>query len=149
MLDFFQKQLAKIEKELQELYIARGNAGVESQGSYENVIAQKNKERERLLKDIETEKNKQAAPLPSQPPIEAAVESNNPKETIRTLINQNKLKEAIEIMKINWNDNSIILLSARLRQAKDQMNNGVISYDQYTLEINKIRNSILDTLEDL
>ena len=149
MLDFFQKQLAKIEKELQELYIARGNAGVESQGSYENVIAQKNKERERLLKDIETEKNKQAAPLPSQPPIEAAVESNNPKETIRTLINQNKLKEAIEIMKINWNDNSIILLSARFRQSKDQMNNGVISHDQYTLEINKIRNSILDTLEDL
>lgn len=148
MLDFLKKQLNNIEEELKQLYLNRARAGVETVGSYENMIASKKAERKRLLDEIiELEgTNTTASTANTSNNAEQIVVS---KQRIRNLVANGKLNEALEAMQAQWDDSSITLLAARLSSANRDKNKGIISRVDYDLSINSIVNSILEILKDL
>ncbi|MCP3929973.1 MAG: hypothetical protein GY705_12840 [Bacteroidetes bacterium] len=151
MLDFLNKQLSNTEEELKDLFRMRANAGPESVGGIENRIFSLKKERSRLLKEIQE--------LETIPPEESVEEKPNvtsekvSKEQlikeIRSLIANGKTKNAIEKIQANWDDNTITLLAARFNRINSQNNLGILPHADYVIELNRITNSLLNTLNDL
>lgn len=71
MLDFLQKQLAKVENDLQDCYLQRPLAGILMEGQIQIQIDNLKKERIKLIEDIKEETN-------LQNPLETTTETNVP-----------------------------------------------------------------------
>jgi len=138
MKEFLEGQKSKIEEELKQLYIDRGRAGVETEGSYDNIIGRKKRELAKLVNDLDGAGN-----------TETRAGHINSKTDITSLIAQDKIEEAIQKLMNSTGDNQLILLFGRYNRIKKQNDSGTISQADYSIEINKITNSLLSILNDL
>lgn len=137
MIEFLKEQKSKIEEELKQLYIDRARSSIETEGSYDIMIGRKKKELSNLNQEIKELEDKQPT------------EITNPNLEIKTLIAKGKIEEAIQKLMVSSRDDQLIMLSARYNQIKNQNNSGIITHDNFTIEINKITNSLLSILNDL
>lgn len=138
MKEFLEKQKTKIEEELKQLYIDRARSGVETIGSYDIMIDRKKTELNKIISDLDGTKN--AAIVSS---------STDYRIEIKSLIAKGKIDKAIQKLMDNSKDDQIIMLSARYNRIKSQNNSGTISQANFSIELNKITNSLLGILNDL
>lgn len=138
MKEFLKEQISKIEEELKQLYINRARSSIETEGSYDIMIDRKKKELNKLIIDLDGNKNTEI--------ISNGIDS---RVEIKTLIAKGKIEEAIQKLMNSYGDDQLIMLSARYNQIKNQNNSGTISQANFSIELNKITNSLLSILNDL
>ena len=68
---------------------------------------------------------------------------------LNLLKNHKRFKEAIQKLMKSSEDKQLTILSARYSQIKNKDNSGIISNDNFSIEFNKITNSLLSILNDL
>ena len=141
MKAFLTEQIAKIEEELKQLFIDRARSGIETEGSYDIMIDRKKKELHKLNNEINDLGNNQNPEIKS--------DKISPTIEIKTLIANGKIEEAIKKLMDSSGDDQLILLSARYNRIKKQNNSGTINHANFSIELNKITNSLLSILNDL
>jgi len=141
MLEFLKQQLDKVEEELKELYTNRARSGVETVGAYDNAIALKKKEYEKLLQDIADLKNK-----PSD--VSSSAPNNSLEEDVIKLIKKGDIKNAIILLANNLDKPEITLLSARYNRLESDNNKGILTNEVYNLGLNRIINSLIAILNE-
>ena len=138
MKEFLKEQKSKIEEELKQLYLDRARSSIETEGSYDIMIDRKKRELNKLINELDGNKNTEM----KSGSIDSRIE-------IKTLIAKGKIEEAIQKLMNISGDNQLIMLSARYNRIKTQNNSGTISQADSSIELNKITNSLLSILNDL
>ena len=138
MKEFLKEQKSKIEEELKQLYLDRARSSIETEGSYDIMIDRKKRELNKLINELDGNKNTEM----KSGSIDSRIE-------IKTLLAKGKIEEAIQKLMNISGDNQLIMLSARYNRIKTQNNSGTISQADSSIELNKITNSLLSILNDL
>jgi len=138
MEEFLKERKAKIEEELRQLYIDRGRCSIETEGSYDIMIDRKKRELNKLNSHLDSSSAK----------IEIKPDDVDFRAEIKNLIAEGEIKEAIQKLMNNSEDNQLIMLSARYNRVEKQNNSGIITQDNFSIELNKITNSLLSILND-
>ncbi len=143
MIEFLKQQLSNVEKELKQLYVERSRSGVETTGSYENMIDRKKKERHKLMEEI-----KEAESISS--PVNNNNSKSSPnKDEIKSLIQKGKIEDVLDkMLQLDSNSNDLMLLSSRYSRLKSDNNRGILNSNSYSIELNKITNSLLSLLDE-
>ncbi len=75
------------------------------------------------------------------------------KEYLRKLLIDTSPEKVLSIFAESNNDfvdkNEITLLQSRIKQLNKENNTGIIGYESYTKELNKIRSSVMNLIDDL
>ena len=151
MLEFFKEQIRKVEDELKGLYAERSNAGIETEGGYDNIIARKKRELDKLSKELEELKSESINGSQSEESLgsKSTKLSQKQKDEITSLIQRAELEKAINRLLQIVQKSVIIQLSGRFHKLKQQNLTGVISSSEYHSSTNKITLDLLNILNDL
>ena len=137
MKEFLEEQKSKIEEELKQLYKDRARSSVETEGSYDIMIDRKKRELAKIINDLDGSSDSEIKTI-----------DIDLKNKIKSLIVHGKIKEAIEsLMNISQSD-QLILLSSRYNRIQNQYNSELISQANFSIQLNKIANSLLSILKE-
>ena len=131
------KSIATNKEKLVEYFEERNLAGIETEGSYDIMIA---RTRRRLTKD-EKELGKLLA---------KGMDAPSEKSTsLKELVMSDRIVDALEIMREKHPDDAeLIMTSARFNRLRTQSNSGVISNGDYQIEIAKITRVVLEMIDE-
>ncbi|MEY4937555.1 MAG: Effector-associated domain 11 [Bacteroidota bacterium] len=138
MSEFLKKRLLEVQEELQQLFIMRANAGIETVGSYTNRITLVRQEENRLKLELKAQEAKQNSTDPTQ--IKAIAID---------FVSKGQFKEALETLKTAFpTENDLIHTMGQLAALERARRMNTISNENYAVRQANISDAVLALIEN-